>query len=418
MPTFFDSIRQVFRARVGKYDAQALPYELGLRALTPVAANISEQSAMGLSAVYACIYRIATTIATLDAGIFLRNESGTNPAPYHPAHEIISTTPNEYQTAPEFWECLIAYALATGRGHALIDRDERGYVTAMHILNPNDVEEVKTSAGHAFKVNDIGIVQAENMFCLYNLQRKSPIRLHRENLGLAAAAQSYGAQWYSDGQMTGILSTDQPLRNEQMDAVRKSWQAQGGASTRLVPHGLRYHRITITPDEAMFIQTRKFQAEEIARIFGVPPALIQLDSQTTYNNVEQQNLQYGRLTIAPWVKKIEREIDAKLLQARERPQHYSRIDINQLYRGDMDARKEFYESMIRLGVMSINEVRSKEDMNPVPGGDTRFVQVNQISLDSFEAYSEKLAGDAVQPVPTSDDEQRPEGAGAEQEERE
>ena len=218
--------------------------------------------------------------------------------------------------------------------------------------------------------------------------------------------------------MTGILSTDQPLRNEQMDAVRKSWQAQGGASTRLVPHGLRYHRISITPDEAMFIQTRKFQAEEIARIFGVPPALIQLDSQTTYNNVEQQNLQYGRLTIAPWVKKIEREIDAKLLQARERPQHYSRIDINQLYRGDMDARKEFYESMIRLGVMSINEVRSKEDMNPVPGGDTRFVQVNQISLDSFEAYSEKLAGDAVQPVPTSDDEQRPEGAGAEQEERE
>jgi len=413
MASILERFGALFR-RVGKYDAQMLPYELGLRALSPAAANISEKSAMGLAAVYACVYRIATTIGTMDTGIFLRTGQGTEPASQHPAHALISRTPNAYMTAPEFWETLVAYAVATGSGYAMIDRDDRGYATAMHVLNTDDVEMVETPIGSAYKVQDVGIVQPENMFCLHNLQRKSPIRLHRENLGLAAAAQAYGANWYADGQMTGILSTDQPLRNEQMDAVRKSWQDQGGASTRLVPHGLKYHRITITPDEAMFIQTRKFQAEEIARIFGVPPALIQLESQTTYNNVEQQNLQYSRHTIAPWAKKIEREIDAKLLQERERPAHYSRLDLSGLHRGDLAARREYYESMVRLGVMSINEVREKEDMNPVTAGDTRFVQVNQISLDSFASYSDKLAGDAVQQLPTSNDQQRPEGAEAEQ----
>lgn len=396
MANILERFGALFR-RVGKYDAQMLPYELGLRALSPTAAMVTEHSAMGLSAVYACVYRIASTISTMDVAIHRRQDGGVEPATNHPAHDLITRTPNAYMTAPEFWETLVAYAVAQGRGYALIDRDERGYGTAMHILAPEDVDMVETPMGSAYKVQGVGVVQPENMFCLHNLQRKSPIRLHRENLGLAAAAQSYGANWYADGQMTGILSTDQPLRNEQMDAVRKSWQSQGGATTRLVPHGLKYHRITITPDEAMFIQTRKFQAEEIARIFGVPPALIQLESQTTYNNVEQQNIQYARHTIAPWAKKLEREIDAKLIQERERPGIFAQYDLSSLHRGDSAARREYYESMVRLGVMSINEVREKENMNPVEGGDTRFVQVNQISLNSFQAYSDGLASNDQAP---------------------
>ena len=125
-------------------------------------------------------------------------------------------------------------------------------------------------------------------------------------------------QYFDEGQATGILTTDQPLRAEQMASIRNTWRDQGTATTKLVPHGLKYQRVTITPDEAQFLGVRKFQAEEVARIFGVPPALIQLESQTTYNNVEQQNLQFARHTIRPWVTKIEHEINRKLIQARER----------------------------------------------------------------------------------------------------
>lgn len=394
MASLLERFGALFRSRVGKFDAQALPYEMGLQMASPVGHLVSDSTALGLSSVYACVYRIATSISTLDYDIMVREGQGSTQATNHPAFNLIKYTPNEYQTASEFWETLVSYAVANGAGHAVIKRDNAGYAEAMYCLPPDEVEIIATKNGPMVKAEGYGLLPVEDVFCLYNLQRKSPIKLHRENLGLAAAAQRYGAEWYSEGQMSGILTTDQPLRNEQMNAIRRSWREQGKAGTRVVPHGLRYHRITIAPDEAQFIETRKFQAEEVARIFGVPPSLIQLDSQATYNNVEQQHIQYGRMTIAPWARKIEREIDAKLLHSYERPAHYARLDLRGLYRGDMQARKDYYEAMIRMGVMSINEVRAKEDMNPVEGGDEHFVPVNHVSLKQFPSYSEKLANDS------------------------
>ena len=159
----------------------------------------------------------------------------------------------------------------------------------------------------------------------------------------------------------------------------------------MLPFGFKYSRISISPDEAQFIQTRKFQAEEICRIFSVPPTLVQLESQTTYNNVEQQNLQFARHTVSPWTKRIEQEIDRKLIQDRERPQLYAKFNLNDLYRGDMQSRADFYTKMLQNGVMNINEIRSREELNPTTGGDVHTVQINQIALSSLQAYSDKVA---------------------------
>lgn len=390
--TIRDRLAQLFRYRVGKYDSTTLANELGITALTTSGAYVNERNAMALSAVYACVYRIASTVSTLDLQILLESNGAKQPAVNHPAYDLIRNSPNEYQTAPEFWELLVSYAVLHGRGHAVIERDDRGYATQMTVVPTDEVKEIEVPAGTAFKVNG-SIVYPENMLCLYNIQRKSPIRLHRENLGLAQSAQRFGAQYFDEGQATGILTTDQTLRAEQMQSIRSSWREQGSATTKLVPHGLKYQRITITPDEAQFLGVRKFQAEEVARIFGVPPALIQLESQTTYNNVEQQNLMFSRHTIAPWAKKLEHEINRKLIQARERPQTYARFDLNSMARGDMDARVNYYEGMVRLGAMSINEVRAKEEMNPVEGGDAHMVQLNQVSLEQFPEYSRKISGE-------------------------
>lgn len=394
MATITDRLRSLFRYRVGKFNSDTLPYELGLHGLYN-GVSVTEKEALGISAVYACIYRIASTISTLDLHIYRKTSAGKEIQSGHPVYNLITAEPNDGETAVEFWETIVSYALGTGRGHAVIERDQAGRPTALHCIPTEKIDYVRTPQGSAFKVEDYGVIMPEDVFCLYSMQRKSPIRLHAENIGLAKAAQTYGAEWYSDGQMTGILSTDQPLRAEQMNALRESWRNQSSAGTRLVPHGLKYQRVSIAPEEAQFIQTRKFQAEEIARIFGVPPALIQLETQTTYNNVEQQNIMYGRHTIQPWVKKIEAEINRKLLQAQERPATYAKFDLSSMYRGDMEARKSYYEAMVRLGVLSINEVREKEEMNPAPNGDTRFVQVNQISLEEFDSYSRKLADGAV-----------------------
>jgi HK97 family phage portal protein len=393
MATLRDRFNALFRSRVGRYDSQAIPNELGIWGTTAAGANINETTAMGIATVYACTYKIASSIAGLGLEIYEREGREVNPAYVHPAFDVIKFRPNEFQTAFEFWETIISHAVLNGVGYALIERDDRGYVTNLIGLDPFNVDRKPVNGTYVYSVQGLGIVQQENMLEICNLQRKSPIRLHRENLGLAKAAENFGAEYFgSGGQMTGILSSDQPLKKEQMDIIQGSWnKAQQQAGTKLLPFGFKYSRISISPDEAQFIETRKFQAEEICRIFSVPPTLVQLESQTTYNNVEQQNLQFARHTISPWTKRIEQEIDRKLIQSRERPQLYAKFNLNDLYRGDMQSRADFYTKMLQNGVLNINEVRSKEEMNPTEGGDIHTIPVNQIALDRLGAYSDKVA---------------------------
>jgi len=392
MATLRDRLGALLRYRVGKYDSQAIPNELGIFGHTVSGANINEATALTISTVYACTYKIASTVASLGLEVYEKSGREIQPANVHPAYDVIKYRPNEYQTAYEFWETIVSMAVLHGCGYALIERDNRGYVTNLIGLDYYDVDRKFVNGQPVFSVKNVGMVQAENMLEICNLQRKSPIRLHRENLGLAKAAEEFGAEYFgSGGQMTGILSSDQPLKKEQMDLIQGSWNsAARQAGTKLLPFGFKYSRISISPDEAQFIETRKFQAEEICRIFSVPPTLVQLESQTTYNNVEQQNLQFARHTISPWAKRIEQEIDRKLIQSRERPQIYSKFLLNDLYRGDMQSRASFYTQMLQNGVLNINEVREREDLNPTSGGDTHVVQVNQIALDKLGAYSDKL----------------------------
>jgi len=280
-----------------------------------------------------------------------------------------------------------------GCGFAIIERNNRGYGEKLIPVHYHDVDIKEINGERFYNVRDYGVVMPENMLEICNLLRMSPIRLHRENMGLAKAAQDFGSEYFGQkGQMTGVLASDQPLRKEQMDVIQNSWNSSAmNAGTKLLPFGFKYQRITITPDEAQFIETRKFQAEEICRIYSVPPSLVQLPSQTTYNNVEQQNLQFARHTIAPWAKRIEQEIDRKLIQSFERPDIYSKFNMNDLYRGDLAARTNFYTQALQNGWMSINEVRATEQMNPVEGGDVFTVQINQIALDRLGEYSDKVS---------------------------
>lgn len=400
MATLADRLRSLFRYRVGKYDSSTLEADLGINGWVRSGVNVTEQGALAISTVYACIYKISSTIASLGLEIYVRDGDQVNVANLHPAYTVINN-PNEENTAYEFWETILASALMYGCGFAIIERNGRGYAEKLVPVHYHDVDIKEMNGERFYSVRDYGVVMPENMLEICNMLRMSPIRLHRENMGLAKAAQDFGSEYFGQkGQMTGVLASDQPLRKEQMDIIQNSWnQSAMNAGTKLLPFGFKYQRITITPDEAQFIETRKFQAEEICRIYSVPPSLVQLPSQTTFNNVEQQNLQFARHTIVPWTKRIEQEIDRKLIQSFERPDIYARFSLNDLYRGDMSARANYYREMTQIGVMSINEVRAKEQMNPVDGGDVHTVQINQIALDRLGDYSDKVssndAGTAV-----------------------
>lgn len=400
MATLTERLSALFRYRIGKYNSQTLEAELGINPIVRSGVNVTEQSALAISTVYACVYKIASTISSLGLQIYVRDGRNVEIANQHPAYNLITSEPNEYQNAYDFWENVLASALMYGCGYAIIERNARGYAERLVPVSYYDVDVKQVDGERVFVIRDYGAVTQDNMLEISNMNRMSPIRLHRENMGLAKAAQDFGSEYFGQkGQMTGVLASDQPLRKEQMDVIQNSWnQSAMNAGTKLLPFGFKYQRITITPDEAQFIETRKFQAEEICRIYSVPPSLVQLETQTTFNNVEQQNLQFARHTISPWAKRIEQEIDRKLIQSFERPDIYSKFSMDDLYRGDLAARTNYYQQMLQSGVVSINEVRRKENMNPVEGGDTHTVQINQIALDRLGEYSDKVSTDGGQPT--------------------
>lgn len=393
MPNRIQKFVQQARARIGLDRPQDIVAAVGLYGPTQAGANINHDTSMRISTVYACVYKIASTLASLGLNLYTTDGRRRDIVSDHPAIDVCTYRPNSYETPFYFWETIIAQAVAKGCGYAIIQRGAGGVPVSMECVNTDEVERRIVDGKVLFKLNGGLVVAQEDMLEVCNMFRKSPIQLHRENLGLAQAAQNYGSEYFGNGgQMTGVLSSDQPLKSEQMEMLQKSWNgSMTSAGTKLLPFGFKYNRISIGPEEAQFIETRKFQAEEICRIFSVPPALVQLESQTTYNNVEQQNLMFARHTVAPWAKRIEQELASKLLTMREARNHYFKFNLNDLSRGDMAARAQFYTQMLQNGVLTINEVRANEEMNPAASGNSHLVQVNQIDLDKMGAYSDKIS---------------------------
>jgi len=393
MATLFDRFRNVFtRARVAKFDANSLAQELGVYGWTHAGSNVTEANALQLAAVYACVQRISSSIAGLGLELYERNGRNIEIANAHSAYDLTRRAPNPHQTAFEFWETIFSLALVNGVGRAVIVRNTRGEAQEMYIVGRDDVDEREVKGKRVFVVKNYGTVFPEDMLEICNLQRKSPISLHRENLGLASASLEFGSKYFGNGgQMTGVMSSDMQLRKEQMKDVIDTWRTQGEAGTKMLSHGFKYQRISINPDEAQFIETRKFQNEEICRIFGVPPNLIFLDTQTTYNNTEQQAIQFARHTLTPWAVRAEQELDKKLLTARQREVLGFKYRLSDLWRGDMEARSKFYREMFHIGAMSTNEIREQENLNPIAGGDAHLVALNLIDMEHHNAYSSKLA---------------------------
>lgn len=389
---------QQLRMRVGLDRPRDIAAAVGLRQVTHSGASITPESSLAISAVYACVYKIASTLSSLSLCLYVAEGRNRTKLTAHPAYNAVAVSPNSEVTPFIFWETIVADALLRGAGYAIIQRDQGGKMISLQSVPSQMVQRTEVGGTLMFKLHDGNVVAGDDMLEISNLYGMSPIQLHRENLGLARSAQDYGSQYFANGgQMTGVLSSEQPLKNEQIEVVQQSWNASSSnAGTKLLPFGFKYQRIGIPPEEAQFIETRKFQAEEVCRIFSVPPALVQLESQTTYNNVEQQNLMFARHTVLPWAKRIEQELNKKLLTGFEQGTHYFKFELNDLFRGDMAARSAFFTQMLQNGVMTINEVRAHEELNPTENGDVHLVQVNQIALDRITDYSDKIASDATE----------------------
>ena len=360
---------------------------------------LSEEGAMAVSAVYACVNKIASTIASLDLDLYEMQEGVKKKDRKHVAYRLATQEPNEYMGAYHFWVYLVSDALMHGGGYALIERDQNGRPKSLNLVPPDQIKakDLNGRRIYLYRESEEALFN-EDVLAIECFRGVSPIREHMENIGLTYAAQQYGASFFgSGGNMSGVLMTDKTLSEDQYRRLSQTWDMKyhgmnASHATAILEAGLKYERVGIPPETAQALDTRRFQVEEICRIFNVPPSLIQMSGDVKYSNVEQQDLFFAKHTIHPWVVNIEQELRRKLLLPVERSNYAFKFSMISLMRGDMQARANYYHTLLNDGVLSINEVRGLEDRNSIPGGDLNLVQVNQIPLESLSDYASYITG--------------------------
>ncbi len=350
--------------------------------------------ALEVAAVYACVSKIADTIASLEASVVKVGKNGSREViDSHPVHNLISRNPNEHINAYDFWQLIVSDALLHGCGYAFIDRSagEMFYIPAVRVSHTIDQH-----TGKKFYSYDgaPGPVPARDILEIHAFRGLNPTHIQLQNFTTAKAIQDFGAKFFENGgMMGGILSTKEHMSPEQIQQATDMWEREymgrhNAHKIAILGGGFQYQPLSVSLDQIQFLAAKKYTTEEIARIYQVPPAMIGLEGNTAYSNYEQQVLQFQQGTILPWVRRIEQEVERKML-AEDKTLHCS-FNVDTLLRADSSSRAQFYHNLLMDGVLSINEVRAKEGLGPVDGGDSHHVQLNTLPLDRMQDYADSI----------------------------
>jgi len=361
--------------------------------------TVTAESSLRATAVFACVRVLSETLASLPLITYRRLPRGKERAPDFYLYPILHDTPNPEMTSFTFRETLTAHVALWGNGYAEMQLDGAGRVTALWPLLPNQTLPARLAdgtlfyktfvPGSGFKALSADRVLHVRGLGMSGLMGLSPIAQARNAVGLALATEEFGARVFGNGSMPGvILKYPGNLTDAQYDAAQSSWQAaHGGLSNAhrvaILEGGIEAEKIGIPNDDAQFLETRKFQVREIARLFRVPPHLISDLEQATFSNIEQQSLEFVIYTMLPWFARWEQEIARSVLLPQERATYFAEYLIDSLLRGDTTARFAAYASAISSGWMNRNEAREKENMNPGGTALDQFLEpLNMIEVGS------------------------------------
>ncbi len=364
---------------------------------------VSPEAAIRCTAVFAAVRVIAETIASIPLRVYERMPDGAKrPAREHRLYRLLHDRPHPAYTSFQFRELLTSHVLLYGNGFAIVERDGSGRVTQIVPVLPHQFEEVELrwdrEAGawvkwYTFRLPRPGGTEVVRRYhqdeVLHvvglgydGLVGYSPIRVARNAVGIALVAEQYGAKFFGQGALPGgVLEFPGRLSPEARERLRVSWQQiyggpRGAFKTAILEDGLTYKPLTIPPDDAQFIETRKFQVEEIARLYRVPPHLLAHLERATYSNVEQQSIEFVVHTIRPWCVRWESELNTKLFSLTRESRYFAEFSLDGLLRGDIESRYRAYAVGRQWGWLSANDIRRLENLNPIDGGDTYLVPLN------------------------------------------
>lgn len=374
--------------------------------------NVNERSAMQMTAVYSCVRILAEAVAGLPLHLYrYKEDGGKERAIDNNLYHLLHDEPNKEMSSFIFRETLMTHLLLWGNAYAQIIRNGKGEVVALYPLMPNKMQVDRDENGELYYIYTRSSDEAKTMegVTVYLTPRDvlhipglgfdglvgySPIAMAKNAIGLAIATEEYGAKFFANGAApSGVL--EHPGTIKDPSRLRENWNSTFGGSANsskvaVLEEGMKYTPISISPEQAQFLETRKFQIDEIARIFRVPPHMVGDLEKSSFSNIEQQSLEFVKYTLDPWVIRWEQSLSRALLNEDEKRKYFFKFNLEGLLRGDYESRMSGYAVARQNGWMSANDIRELENMDKISaedGGDLYLINGNMLPLNKAGAYA-------------------------------
>ena len=375
--------------------------------------SVNEMSAMQMTAVYSCVRILAEAVAGLPLHLYRYKTDGSKEkAIGHPLYQLLHDEPNPEMSSFVFRETLMTHLLLWGNAYAQIIRNGKGEVIGLYPLMPNRMsvdrdtdgklwytytrssEEAPTMKGTTVKLYPYDVLHIPGLG-FDGLVGYSPIAMAKNAIGMGIACEEYGARFFANGAApSGVL--EHPGTIKDPVKIRDSWNAtfkgSGNAhKVAVLEEGMKYTQIGISPEQAQFLETRKFQINEIARIFRVPPHMVGDLEKSSFSNIEQQSLEFVKYTLEPWIVRWEQSLMRILLSPDEKQTYFFKFNLEGLLRGDYQSRMQGYSIARQNGWMSANDIRELENLDKIPaeaGGDLYLINGNMLPLNRAGAFAD------------------------------
>ena len=377
--------------------------------------NVTEYSALNYSAVYNAVLLISDTVASLPLGLKRKENRNTLTVDSNPLHNVLHDQANPYMTAMTMREVSMGHVLLWGNSYAEIVRNRRGEVIELWPITPNRVQVkllggemvyiIKMTTGEDVVLTRDQVLHVPGMgfdgYMGYSL-----VSLASNAIGLGMAMETFGSRYFGNGTHPGVIvSHPGKLSPEAAEALQKSLVSAYsglGKSHRLMllEENMKLEKLGVPPNDSQFLESRQFQVPEIARWFNLPPHKLKDLTKSSFSNIEAEQISFVTDSILPWLVRLEQNYKMQLLNALEKKQGlYFKHNVEGLLRGNAKDRALLYRTMWMMGAMSQNDIREKEDMDPIKGGDEYFVPLNMQPLSRALQEPEPVRLPADSPTP-------------------
>ena len=385
---------------------------------------VNERTAMQTTAVYACVRILAEEVASLPLHVYeYQDDGGKKLVHDHPLYYLLHDEPNPEMTSFVFRETLMSHLLIWGNAYAQIIRDGAGRVLGLYPLLPDKMEVQRDDKGNIYYVysrnsdenpmfKEYGNIKLKAEDVLHipglgfdGLIGYSPIAMAKNAVGMTLACEEYGASFFANGANPGgVLEHPGVLKDP--SKVRESWNSvyrgvSNAHKIAVLEEGMKYQQIGIPPEEAQFLETRKFQINEIARLYRIPPHMVGDLDKSSFSNIEQQSLEFVKYTLDPWVIRWEQSLQRSLLLPGEKGKYFIKLNVDGLLRGDYQSRMNGYAVGRQNGWFSANDIREMENMNPIPdeeGGNLYLINGAMTKLADAGAFAKTDTGQQNAPA--------------------